>query len=247
MKVSIVTATYNSAQTLGSALDSVASQSHPDIEHIAIDGASRDGTLALLQAHRARLAVLVSEPDGGIYDALNKGIARATGEVVGFLHSDDFYADPAVVADVARVFEDPAVSAVYGDLDYVSRDQVAHRLRRWVAGHCSPANLRLGWMPPHPTLFVRRALYDTIGGFDTRLRIAADYHSVLKLFSLPGFHAAYLPRVLVKMRAGGASNRSLANIVRKTREDLAAVRMAGRRGAWLTVAAKNLRKLPQLL
>jgi glycosyltransferase involved in cell wall biosynthesis len=246
MKVSIITATYNSVATVADCLDSVACQTHRSIEHVVIDGASNDGTVALLERCRDRLAVLLSERDDGIYDALNKGIARSSGEVVGFLHSDDFYADAGVIADVAAAFADPAVQAVYGDLDYVSKKDPSRRLRRWVAGPFRPASLGWGWMPPHPTLFVRRELYARIGGFDTRYRIAADYDSTLKLFMLQGLEAVYLPRVLVKMRVGGTSNRSLANILRKSREDLTALRAAGIGGP-VTLLAKNLRKLPQFL
>jgi glycosyltransferase involved in cell wall biosynthesis len=247
MKVSIVTATYNSAATLGDCLQAVQTQSYGDIEHVVIDGASRDGTMALLNQHRDKLAVLISEPDKGIYDALNKGIAHATGDVVGFLHSDDFYADADVIARVAAAFADPTVHAVYGDLDYVSKVDTTKRIRHWRAGHCKAWDLALGWMPPHPTLFVRRHLYDTVGGFDLRFKIAADYHSVLKLFSIPGFKSTYLPQVLVKMRVGGASNRSLANILRKSREDLSALTLTGHRGGVLTLVAKNLRKVHQFV
>ena len=246
MKISVITATYNSAETLSDCLDSVRKQTHPDVEHVVIDGASKDSTLALLESRRGDIAVLVSEPDGGIYDALNKGISKSTGDVIGFLHSDDFYPAADVLAQVAHAFADPMVDAVYGDLEYVSRRQVNNVIRRWKAGAFRRRDLALGWMPPHPTLFVRRALYARIGGFDTGFPIAADYHSVLRLFSLPGFHAVYLPWVIVKMRAGGASNRSLTNILRKSRQDLAALRQTGS-GGMFSLLAKNLRKIPQFL
>jgi glycosyltransferase involved in cell wall biosynthesis len=246
MKISVITATYNSVRTLEDCLDSVRRQSHALVEHIVIDGVSSDGTLELLQARRADLDVLVSEPDRGIYDALNKGLALASGDVVGFLHSDDFYAADDVLACVAAAFDDADVDAVYGDLDYVRQQDVSRRVRRWQAGSFRPSDLKLGWMPPHPTLFVRRGGYQRIGGFDLRFRIAADYLSVLQLFSTPGFNTVYLPRVLVKMRLGGASNGSLSSLMRKSREDLAALRLTGVGGP-LTLVAKNLRKLPQFL
>jgi hypothetical protein len=151
MKISVITATWNCVETVGDCLASVAGQSYPDLEHILIDGGSRDGTLDVLQAHRDRLAVLVSEPDGGIYDALNKGLARATGEVVGLLHADDVYADAEVLARVAGAFADPAVEAVYGDLVYVAREDTGRVIRYWRSGTFRPARLRRGWMPPHPT------------------------------------------------------------------------------------------------
>jgi glycosyltransferase len=178
----------------------VAQQTHPHVEHVVVDGASTDGTLAVLQAHRAQLAVLHSAPDQGIYDALNKGLALATGEVVGFLHADDLYAHGKVLAHVAAAFADPAVCAVHGDLHYVRKDDTAQVVRHWVSAPFSRQRLAWGW--PHPTLYVRRAWYGRIGGFDTRYRIAADYLSILQLFSQPGFRAHYLPEVLVKMRLG---------------------------------------------
>jgi glycosyltransferase len=246
MKLSVITATYNSVATLPDCLESLRIQRHPDMEHLVIDGGSRDGTLALLQERRAQIDQLVSEPDEGIYDALNKGLRLSTGEVVGFLHSDDFYPDAEVLADVARAFDDPRVSAVYGDLEYVGRSDVTRVIRRWKGGDVGRYSIALGWMPPHPTLFARRSVYEAIGGFDTKLRIAADYHSVLKMFLLPGFTVRYIRRVLVKMRVGGVSNRSLSNMVEKSRQDLCALRATGFGGP-LTVLAKNLRKLPQFL
>jgi len=244
LKISIVTATWNCASTVGDCLDSVAAQTWTEREHVVIDGASRDATVAVLEARHARIAVLVSEPDQGIYDALNKGIAHASGDVVGFLHADDVYASPDVLARVAEAFADPDVAAVHGDLQYVRKDDTSQVVRHWRSGPFNSARLRRGWMPPHPTLYVRREWYERIGGFDTRYRIAADYHSILRLFSQPDFRSAYVPKVFVKMRLGGASNRSLKNIVRKSREDLDALRSTGVGGVG-TLAWKNLSKLTQ--
>lgn len=169
-----------------------------------------------------------------------------TGAVVGFLHTDDFFAAPDVVATIAERFLDPAVDGVYGDLEYVSKDAPNRVIRSWVAGSFGRYSLRSGWMPPHPTLFVRRSVYDAIGGFDLRYRIAADYHSILKIFSLPSFNAHYVPRVFTCMRMGGVSNRSIANILRKSHEDWRVLRETGVGGAH-TVVLKNLRKLPQFV
>ncbi len=246
MKISIITATWNCAETVGDCLDSVAEQSWPNREHVVIDGASGDATVEVLESRRAQLSVLVSEPDRGIYDALNKGIARASGDAVGFLHADDVYASPDVLARVAEAFADPSVAAVHGDLQYVRKDDTSQVVRHWKSSPFSRRRLRWGWMPPHPTLYVRREWYARIGGFDTRYRIAADYFSILQLFSQPGFKAAYLPEVLVKMRLGGASNRSLANVMRKSREDLDALRRT-RVGGVGTLAWKNVSKLGQFL
>lgn len=247
--ISVITATWNCASTLGDCLDSVAQQTYPHHEHVVIDGASRDGTLDLLRARSDQLGVLLSEPDRGIYDALNKGIARASGDVVGFLHADDVYADQDVLANIARTFADPAVCAVYGDLQYVRKADTATVVRHWRSQPYQRGLLQRGWMPPHPTLYVRRDWYQRIGGFDTRYRIAADYHSILRLFSQPDFQAVYLPRVLVKMRLGGASNRSLKAMLRKSREDWDALRRAGfgPLGGVSALAWKNLSKLKQFV
>ncbi len=246
MKISIITATWNCVGTLAHCLDSVSGQSFPEIEHIVIDGSSNDGTRELLQSRQSQLAKLISEPDDGIYDALNKGIAQATGDVVGFLHADDFYPSNAVLAVVAKIFDDPTVDAVYGDLDYVQRDDTAKIIRRWKSSAYDLRKLKRGWMPPHPTLFVRRKWYARIGDFDTSFRISADYLSILRLFSAPSFRAVYFPQVLVKMRVGGVSNRSLANIMRKSKEDMAALRMTGI-GGFRTLLFKNLSKITQFL
>lgn len=244
----VITATFNRAATLVQALDSVASQQGVRVQHIVIDGGSTDGSLELLQARQdatGQPAVLVSEPDQGIYDALNKGLERATGDVVGFLHSDDWLSHPGVLARIAAAFADPRVEAVYGDLDYVSADG-ERVLRRWRSGNYTPARLAAGWMPPHPTLYLRRDLYLRHGGFDTAYSIAADYEFMLRLLGPGGVQPAYVPEVLVKMRWGGASNQSLGQVIRKSTEDLSALRRH-RIGGWWTLLRKNLSKLPQFL
>lgn len=242
--ISVITATYNRADTVVGALASVAGQTWPNVEHIVIDGASTDGTLQLIEAQRERLAVLVSEPDGGIYDALNKGLALATGDVVGLLHSDDAYADARVLERVAQAFADPAVDGVYGDLDYVAKADISRIVRRWRSGAYARDNLAHGWMPPHPTLFLRRAVIQQWGGFDTSYRIAADYDAMLRYLARGRIRLAYIPEVLVKMRVGGESNRSLGRILRKSREDYRALRRNEVGGVGALVW-KNLSKLPQ--
>lgn len=246
MKISVITAAYNAAGTVADAVDSVASQVYRPIEHLVIDGASSDGTVEAVQGRAGPHVCVVSEPDRGIYDALNKGVRLATGEVIGLLHADDVFADETVLSEIAARFADPNVNAVYGDLQYVAAGDTRRVIRHWRAGTFSPARLRRGWMPPHPTLYLRRSLYERLGGFDTRYRIAADYDFILRLFSLPDLNAAYIPRVLVKMRVGGVSNRSLANLWRKSREDLSALRRH-RVGGLVALVCKNLSKLPQFL
>ena len=243
MKISVVTAVFNNHEMIGAALDSVLSQSHPHVEVIVIDGMSTDGTRAVLEGYSNRLNVYVSEPDGGIYHALNKGIGLATGDVLGFMHSDDEFADSRALERVANAFEDESVEAVYGDLVYVRKDDVNRVVRRWVAGAHHKGLLSRGWMPPHPTFYVRREVYQRLGRFDTNFVIAADYDCMVRFFCAD-IKTAYVPHVQVRMRMGGASNRSLRNIVRKSLEDYTILRR-NRVGGIVALFWKNASKLPQ--
>jgi glycosyltransferase len=244
MKLSVITASLNSGRTIADAIRSVAAQTHPDVEHIVVDGGSTDGTMEIVDSFGARIARRVSEPDRGIYDALNKGIRMATGDVVGFLHSDDLYAREDVLETVAAAFRNDWIDSVYGDLQYVRRDDTSRVLRHWKAGDFSRFQLRVGWMPPHPALFVRRAVYERYGAFDTAFRISADYDVMLRFLGTYGISTRYLPAVLVLMRVGGASNRNLGNIVRKSLEDYRVIRK-NRLGGAFTLMLKNLRKVRQ--
>jgi len=247
MRISIITVVHNSAGTIKDALASVAAQTHHDLEHIVIDGASTDDTLNIVRSHGSRVTTMVSERDGGIYEAMNKGLALATGELVGFLNADDMFSHAQAVASIARAAEEnPDADAVYGDIVYVREDHPDQVLRYWRSGAFAPSKLRFGWMPPHPTFYVRTSCLVGLGNFDNRLRIAADYDFVLRTLSRANARAAYVPDVLVRMRAGGASNRSLAAMLRKSREDLWALRH-NRVGGVLTLLCKNLRKLPQFV
>jgi len=242
MKISVVTATFNSGKTVAHALSTVSSQTWSDVEHIVIDGASSDDTLAMVARLGGRVAKVVSEPDRGIYDALNKGIRLASGDVVGFLHSDDEFADPGVLSWIATEFADPAVQAVYGDLHYMNANG-ARVVRGWRAGPFLRSRLARGWMPPHPALYLRRSVYENLGGFDDSLRIAADYEFILRVFTQPHLVWRYVPRTFVRMRLGGASNGSVRNILRKSQEDHAAMARYGFGPS--TLILKNIRKLPQ--
>lgn len=247
LTISVITATWNCAKTLPDCLASIANQDYAYREHIIVDGASTDGTIDVVNDHIDQVAVFKSEKDKGIYDALNKGINLATGDVIGFLHADDLYAANDVLSKVAKAFEDPSVCAVYGDLEYVSQEDTKKVIRRWHSNTFNRQDLDWGWMPAHPTLYVRRDWYSRIGGFDISYRIAADYLSILKMFTQPGFKAVYIPGVLVTMRLGGASNKSLQAIMNKTREDWRALRSCGYSlsGATRAIAWKNLSKLIQ--
>jgi len=213
---------------------------------VIVDGGSSDGTLDEIARRQTPSMVLRSGPDRGIYDALNKGIALSTGEVIGIVHSDDILAHPGVVDQVARCFAKPEVDAVFGDLDYVAKDNLDRVIRRWRSSGYTPAKLAWGWMPPHPTLFVRRRVIEEFGAYDTSFQIAADYDAILRWFGKGRIRAVHLPEVLVKMRVGGESNRSLGRIIRKSREDYRALR-SNRAGGLMALTAKNLMKLPQFL
>ncbi len=244
MKISVLTAVFNRVESIAQAVESVQSQTHNDVEHVVIDGASTDGTLDILHACLSPNAVLVSEPDLGIYDALNKGFARASGEIIGMMHSDDFFADSQVLADVAMAFADPTVDAVYGDIEYVAKNDIHRVIRYWHAGEFDLKKLSWGWMPPHPSLFLRRRVIEQWGGFDTRFRIAADYDAILRYFGQGQIKAFYIPRLLVKMRLGGESNGSVYRIMRKSVEDYQALRRNSVGGIGALIV-KNLSKIKQ--
>lgn len=246
LRISVITAVFNRASTLEECLRSVQSQHWSEIEHIVIDGGSTDGSMDIVRRHRAHLGHVVSEPDRGVYDALNKGLAAARGDVVGFLHADDTYASAHSLAAVARAFEDPRIEAVYGDLVYVSKDDNSRIVRYWQAGAFQRQRLTQGWMPPHPTFYVRRSVYERLGGFDTRYRIAADYDNMLRLLWHGKLQTAYIPQVLVRMRTGGVSNNSLSNLLRKSREDYTVLRQTGI-GGLQALLLKNVTKLPQFV
>ncbi len=246
MKFSIITAVYNNAATISDAIESVLSQTHDDIEYIVIDGASTDGTKEIIEGYREHIATFVSEADKGIYDALNKGIANATGDVICFLHSDDIYEDKSVIEKANAMFEQSGAESIYGDLVYVKKENVSKVIRYWKSGDFTPVKLERGWMPPHPTFMVKRSVYEAHGGFDTSFRIAADYDTVLRFLGVQGISTSYLPQVMVKMRLGGESNKSFANLKKKTAEDIKALQKNGI-GGYGTIAIKNFSKISQFL
>ena len=247
IKISLITACFNSVNTISDTIQSIKCQTYSNVEYVIVDGGSKDNTLAVISQYLDNNTILISEPDNGIYDALNKGIGLATGEVIGFLHADDVYAHRDVLANIVAAFEDPEISAVYGDLQYVRKDNLFHVVRHWKSSVFNEQSLERGWMPPHPTLYVRRDWYEKVGGFDTRYKIAADYFSILRLFSMPNFNAVYLPEVLVKMRLGGASNRSMRAIASKSFEDWDALKRNGFSAikALKALGLKNFSKLSQ--
>ena len=219
MKVSVVTATWNSAATVVDTLRSVNEQTHPDIEHIVIDGASTDATLRLVEQQGRRVAAVVSEHDRGIYDAMNKGLRLATGDIVGLINSDDFLAADDILATVAATFAaDPTLEAVYGDLYYVNPADTQRVVRYWRSSPFRPGLFAQGWAPPHPTLYVRRSVYERFGGFDLAYPLAADLELMARFLEVHRVRSLHVPKVFVRMRTGGATNKNLRNVVQQNRE-----------------------------
>ncbi len=244
--LSLITATFNAEKTLAHNIRCVAQQSIA-VEHVIVDGGSKDDTMKVVEAHREHLAQVVSEPDDGLYDAMNKGIRMVTGDVVGILNADDFYPSDHVLERVRAQFDDPDVGACYGDLWYVDEHDTDKVTRRWQAGAFERNKFYWGWMPPHPTFFVRRELYDQFGDFNLTLGSAADYELMLRFLLRHGVKARYVPEVLVHMRAGGVSNASVSNRLAANRMDRQAWRVNGLRPYPWTIAAKPLRKVLQWL
>ena len=245
-KVSIITATYNSSVTLEDTLRSIASQTYPNIEHIIVDGLSSDNTLELVSKY-PHVAIVNSEKDNGIYDAMNRGIGLATGDIIAILNSDDFYTSDDVVEKVVQVMQDQQVMGVYADLEYVGEKDTTRIVRKWKSGLHHAKSFLYGWMPPHPTLFLRRAVYDQCGRFNLTLRSAADYEFMLRAFLKHNLNFKYLPQVLVRMRVGGMSNASLKNRIKANREDRQAWKINDLKPHFYTLYLKPLRKIFQFL
>lgn len=240
LQISIITVCFNSADHIADALKAVDEQTWPHREHLVIDGASRDRTMEIVREHPQPWRRSISEPDKGIYDAMNKGLRMAQGDVVGFLNSDDLYASRDVLATVAAAFEDPSIDACYGDLCYVDRDAVDSIVRYWRSSPFKPGMFSRGWCPPHPSMFIRRSVLERFGGFDLRYRIAADAELMARLMEVHRVHSRYIPRVLVRMRLGGASNASWTGIIEQNREILRAFTKLGLRVSLAKFAAGKL-------
>ena len=245
MKISIITITFNSAKTLLRALESVQAQTYKDIEHVIVDGQSTDGTRKLIEAYAKEHANVrwISEKDDGIYNAINKGIAMATGDVIGLLHSDDTLYSTDSIEYIANAFAQTDADVVYGDLQYRKGGKV---VRHWKSNTFNSRTLKYGWMPPHPTVYVRREVYEQVGPYDDWFRISADYDMLLRIFTA-GYKTYYIPKVLVSMEIGGVSNRNTRARLSKTQEDYIVLKKNHVGAGWLTVACKQLRKIKQFL
>ena len=243
-RVSVITVSRESEATLEHCVHSVAAQG-VEKEHVLVDGGSGDGTLEVIERNRGKFSTVISEPDEGIYDAMNKGIQAAKGDVVGFLNADDFYPHTGVLKQVVDAFNDPEVQACYGDLVYVKKDDISKTVRYWKSGPFQAKKFYNGWMPPHPTFFALRSVYEKYGLFNLALGSAADYEMMLRLLLRQGIHAAYIPETLVHMRSGGISNATVGNRLQANRMDRKAWDVNGLRPRPWTLWAKPARKLSQ--
>lgn len=233
MKVSIITATNNSEKTIKDCLESLMSQVYQNIEFIIVDNVSTDMTIELVRSFKIKnnRIKLISDPDKGLYDAFNKGISYASGDIIGFLHSDDVYYDCFSIFNIVNFFREKETDGVYGDLQYVNKQDTKKIIRFWKSTHFDFSLLKKGWMPAHPTLFLKKEVYEKHGKFDLSFKISADYDFMLRILKDDSLKFNYLPYVITKMRVGGASNRSFKNIIQKTKEDYRALR-SNNIGGW---------------
>lgn len=245
MKISIITVTFNSEKYLSHCIESVQKQNYQDIEHIIIDGNSTDNTVTIIKKYEAKIAKWISEPDGGMYDALNKGMGMATGEVIGILNSDDMLGSDDVISHIVKTFEEYKVDSVYGDLLYVDQENTDKIYRVW-KGKTYHRNLfKIGWMPGHPTFYIKKSLIDKYGGYESHYFTAADYEFMARYLYKHKISSCYLPKLIVKMRRGGASNTSIQQRVRANRRDYLAMKKNNIPLPFIVSIMKPLLKLHQ--
>ena len=254
MTFSIITAVKNNKESLRRAITSLRAQTFKDYEHIIVDGASADGTAELIKILADEKRNWRSQPDNGIYFALNEGLKLASGKIVCLLHSDDILAKPEVLEKVAQVFEERNIDSVYSDLMYISKvkeenikENKGKVIRLWKSGEFKHSSLRFGWMPPHPTLFIRKEIFEKYGLYRTDMKIASDYEMILRLFYKHKITTHYLPLTTYLMSVGGTSNKSVKNILLKSKEDLLALKLHEVPHPLITLISKNFRKLPQFM
>ena len=246
MKVSIITATYNSSHVIKVCLDSILSQDYKNIECLVIDGKSTDKTIEIVLKKKLKHSSIniVSEPDKGIYDALNKGTQIAKGDIIGFVHSDDFLASPQIISEIVEKIIKENLDGVYGDLYYVNKNNTNKIIRKWKSCEFIYDSLKKGWMPAHPTFFLKKSVYEKHGLFNLNYSISADYDFMTRVLSDKSLKFGYLPKVITKMRVGGESNRSLKNIFLKINEDYMIIKR-NNIGNFLTLIRKNTSKFKQ--
>lgn len=245
MKISVITIVYNARDTIKKCIESVISQNYSNIEYIVIDGGSVDGSLQIIDQYKSHIKVLVSEPDQGIYDAMNKGIRLSTGEIVGMLNADDFFVDQEVISAVAQAFSNSDAGIVYGNLDYINA--AGKIIRKWESHTCGKNSFQWGFMPPHPTFYCKRNLFEKYGFYSLEYGSAADYEFMARLMHKWQVGSLHLNKVMVKMQVGGVSNSNLTNRVKAWSFDLKAMRENNFFLPALTILLKPLRKIFQFL
>jgi glycosyltransferase involved in cell wall biosynthesis len=245
LKISIITVAFNAGKSIEDTIDSVLNQSYSNIEYIIIDGLSTDNTVEVCEKYKDKITTLVSEKDQGLYDAMNKGVALATGDIIGVLNADDFYADHEVIANVVQKFESENIDGLYADLVYVEEEDTSKVTRTWVSGSYKENAFLKGWMPPHPTFFVKNECYKKFGNYSLELKSAADYELMLRMIHKHKIKIGYLPEVTIRMRVGGVSNSSFKNRLNANKEDRRAWEMNGLKPGSLTLIRKPLSKIGQ--
>ena len=246
MRISIITCVLNNTNLIKKSIKSFQTQIYKNKEHIIMDGGSIDGTLEVIRKFKKKNLILFTSSDKGIYEALNKGINLSSGEIIGILHSDDFYKDNKVLKTIAETFKKTDADLVYGDLVYVNKKSPFEVLRYWKAGEYLEKNLFNGWMPPHPTVFIKRSVFNRIGKYKTKYHISSDYDFLVRVLRKKNIKTVYIPKILVNMRIGGVSNNSIKNLFKKSIEDFKIIK-TNKIGGFLTLLNKNFSKISQFL
>jgi glycosyltransferase involved in cell wall biosynthesis len=247
MKVTIITAVYNGAEHIQSCIESVLSQNHPDIEYIIVDGASKDNTLEIVKSYGNKISQIISEPDNGMYDAMNKGLRIATGDIIGILNADDFYIDNTIISQIVAEFEKTKADSVYADIAFVAKDNLSKVLRYYSSASFRPWKFRFGYMPAHPSFFLKRNIYEKYGYFKTNYKLCADFDLIVRLYSTHKISFSYFPKMVVKMRMGGKSNQSIGNIMLLNKEILRGCHENGIRSNIIFIYLKYFTKVFELL
>jgi len=245
LKISIITVVLNRSEFIKDLMSNIYSQKYSSFEHIIIDGKSNDGTLEIIENNRDYRTILISEKDNGIYNAINKGITKSTGDIICLAHSDDLYANNNILNIIAKKFnENQSINLIYGDLEYVFKNKIHKVLRKWNAGKYNYKKLKYGWMIPHPTIFIRREAVNMIGKYNEEYQISSDYDYILRCLLNINIKTHYIPKVFIKMRLGGASNMSISKVIRKIMEDYRIIK-SNKIGGLYTLFFKNIRKFNQ--
>ncbi|WP_377117056.1 glycosyltransferase family 2 protein [Mucilaginibacter litoreus] len=242
-KITVVTVCFNAEGTIERCIKSVLSQDYPNLEYVIVDGGSTDGTVPIISKYKNRINIFISEPDNGIYDAMNKGIAFSSGEITGMLNADDFLTGENILTVVHETFKKDEPYIVYGDLDYI--DGAGRVIRKWRSGQYKHGMFNYGWMPPHPTFYCKTELFEKLGNYQLVYGTAADYELMLRFMHLHKLPAAYIPMVMVKMAAGGVSNQSISNRLKALKNDLKAMYKNGVFLPPIALLFKPLRKIKQ--